>query len=146
MDVADCLRRVPLLKGLDPESIALLATHTRSVSFPANAMIVERGEVGVPLFCVLEGRAVVNLEYDAARSLRQTQLTVRDGARGFRWFAECSVEFWPARAAERLKLENPKPGCRTLRFRIGAPYLAPLGFAPRPEHGAFTDRRAGAIG
>ena len=59
MDVADCLRRVPLLQGLDPESIALLATHTRSVSFPANAMIVERGEVGVPLFVVLEGRAGV---------------------------------------------------------------------------------------
>ena len=59
MDVADCPRRVPLLQGLDPESIALLATHTRSVSFPANAMIVERGEVGVPLFFVLEGRAVV---------------------------------------------------------------------------------------
>ncbi len=59
MDAADCLRRVPLLKGLDPESIALLATHTRSVSFPANAMIVERGEVGVPLFVVLEGRAGV---------------------------------------------------------------------------------------
>ena len=59
MDVADCLRRVPLLQGLDPEFIALLATHTRSVSFPANAMIVERGEVGVPLFFVLEGRAVV---------------------------------------------------------------------------------------
>lgn len=55
MKVVEQLRRVPLFKDLDDESLERLALACRTVSFPAETKILKMGEPGHSLFLVTGG-------------------------------------------------------------------------------------------
>jgi CRP-like cAMP-binding protein len=51
----ELLARAPLLAGVDPEGIAMIAQRLIEVDFPKDAVIARQGEVGTGFFLVASG-------------------------------------------------------------------------------------------
>jgi CRP-like cAMP-binding protein len=52
---AELLARAPLLDGVDPDGIAMIAQRVVEVEFPKGAVIARQGEVGTGFFMVASG-------------------------------------------------------------------------------------------
>jgi CRP-like cAMP-binding protein len=52
---AELLARAPLLDGVDPEGIAMIAQRVVEVEFPKGAVIARQGDVGTGFFMVASG-------------------------------------------------------------------------------------------
>jgi CRP-like cAMP-binding protein len=52
---AELLARAPLLDGVDPEGIAMIAQRVVEVEFPQGAVIARQGDVGTGFFMVASG-------------------------------------------------------------------------------------------
>lgn len=76
----ELLARAPLLAGVDPEGIAMIAQRVIEVEFPKGAVIARQGEVGTGFFLVASG---------SVRVVRDGQTIAHIGPGDF--FGELSV-------------------------------------------------------
>lgn len=76
----ELLARAPLLHGVDPDGIAMIAARMVEVEFPKDHVIARQGEVGTGFFLVASG---------AARVVRDGATIARIGPGDF--FGELSV-------------------------------------------------------
>ena len=76
----ELLARAPLLAGVDPEGIAMIAQRMIEVDFPKDAVIARQGEVGTGFFLVASG---------SVRVVRDGQTIAHIGPGDF--FGELSV-------------------------------------------------------
>jgi CRP/FNR family transcriptional regulator, cyclic AMP receptor protein len=77
---AELLARAPLLAGVDPEGIAMIAKRVVEVEFPKDAVIARQGDVGTGFFLVASG---------SVRVVRNGETIARIGPGDF--FGELSV-------------------------------------------------------
>ena len=66
MNLEALLRGVGMFAGLNGRQIARLARLATSQEFPAGTRIVRRGETGVALYLIAEGRVVITLPSEGA--------------------------------------------------------------------------------
>lgn len=76
----ELLARAPLLAGVDPEGIAMIAKRVVEVDFPKDAVIARQGDVGTGFFLVASG---------SVRVVRNGETIARLGPGDF--FGELSV-------------------------------------------------------
>lgn len=76
----ELLARAPLLAGVDPEGIAMIAKRVVEVEFPKDAVIARQGDVGTGFFLVASG---------SVRVVRDGKTIARIGPGDF--FGELSV-------------------------------------------------------
>lgn len=76
----ELLARAPLLAGVDPEGIAMIAKRVVEVDFPQDAVIARQGDVGTGFFLVASG---------SVRVVRNGETIARLGPGDF--FGELSV-------------------------------------------------------
>ena len=76
----ELLARAPLLAGVDPEGIAMIAKRVVEVEFPKDAVIARQGDVGTGFFLVASG---------SVRVVRNGETIARIGPGDF--FGELSV-------------------------------------------------------
>jgi CRP-like cAMP-binding protein len=76
----ELLARAPLLAGVDPEGLAMIAKRVVEVEFPKDAVIARQGDVGTGFFLVASG---------SVRVVRDGETIARIGPGDF--FGELSV-------------------------------------------------------
>ena len=85
----ELLARAPLLAGVDPEGIAMIAKRVVEVEFPKDAVIARQGDVGTGFFLVASG---------SVRVVRDGATIARIGPGDF--FGELSVLDGQPRSAQ----------------------------------------------
>ncbi|HJV66210.1 MAG TPA: sigma 54-interacting transcriptional regulator [Geomonas sp.] len=74
MELSQHLYEIPLLAGLVPHELQLVASRLQEVEFPAGALVLARGLSPQELFIILEGRARIELPAGGEQVINLTEL------------------------------------------------------------------------
>jgi CRP-like cAMP-binding protein len=69
MDVQEAIKNAPLFARLSKKEIKHLAATMKPRSFPAGAVIIEKGKAGMGFFVIASGSATVTVKGDRVRTL-----------------------------------------------------------------------------
>jgi CRP-like cAMP-binding protein len=70
MDVQEAIRNAPLFSQLSKKDIKQLAAALSQRSFPAGAVVIEKGKPGVGFFIIASGSATVSVGGNRVRALK----------------------------------------------------------------------------
>ena len=112
MDVQEAIKNAPLFAQLSKKDIKQLAATMNPRSFPAGAVIIEKGKPGVGFFVIASGSATVTVKGDRVRTLKAGDhfgeiALIDDGPRMAEVTADTDLECYA------LAAYSSGPSCRT---------------------------------
>jgi CRP-like cAMP-binding protein len=77
MDVQEAIKNAPLFAHLSKKDLRQLAATMSPRSYPAGAVIIEKGKAGMGFFIIASGSAKVTVKGDRIRTLKSGDLSAR---------------------------------------------------------------------
>ena len=128
------LREIPLFAELDDDALARIGAIAAEADFPAQAVMIERGQPGLGMFVILEGTARADLrdrhvDFGPGEFVGELSLLV-DHARAARVHAVTPVRCLAIRRADFADLLESEPRIAVAMLRVVAARLVRMLDAP----------------